>query len=72
MPPAGYPAYFVAGQAFFLDKKACPECSEGSQKIKAQLKFAPAPFYGVSSLKNSGKTKTRPAVAWLRQFVFLI
>ena len=26
----------------------------------------------LSSLRNSGKTKTRPAVAVLRQFVFLI
>jgi hypothetical protein len=26
----------------------------------------------LSSLRNSGKTKTRLAIAWLRQFVFLI
>jgi hypothetical protein len=38
-----------------LDEKACPERSEGSQKIKAHQKFAPAPFYGVSSLRNPGK-----------------
>jgi hypothetical protein len=26
----------------------------------------------LSSSRNSGKTKTRPAGAWLKQFVFLI
>jgi hypothetical protein len=26
----------------------------------------------LSNLRNSGKTKTRHAIAWLKQFVFLI
>jgi hypothetical protein len=41
MPPAGYPAYFVAGQAFFLDKKG----TKKSKPIEICL----------SSLRNSGK-----------------
>ena len=44
--------------SFFLDKKG----TKKSRPIEICL----------ISLRNSGKTKTRPAVAWLRQFVFLI